>query len=122
MGQTANQGNFKTNFTTVSVNAQYNVYNQFYNTPYFLAGYGVNYQTQNQWFDRDLVWNKNTFQFINLGVGYQWQLKKLPLVINTSINGHVFLDDDFDQMIHGSLNDRLWFFNVGLQYHFNWKK
>lgn len=122
VGQASNQGNFKTNFTTASLNVQYNVYNQFYNTPYFLAGYGVNYQTRNKWFDRDMVWNKNTFQYLNLGVGYQWQLKKLPLVINTSVTGHVFLDDDFDQMIYGSLNDRLWFFNVGLQYHFNWRK
>lgn len=118
LGQTSNMNYFKTNFTHLSLDFTYKFYRRFLSSPYILAGYGVNYSTGNGWFDQPLVLDQNIYQFAQVGAGYNWQLKDIPLGFRASVTSRFFLNDSFDGISVGTVNDRLWFFNFGIEYRF----
>ncbi|WP_052345564.1 CsgG/HfaB family protein [Alkaliflexus imshenetskii] len=104
------------------LNLQYTVFNHFANSPWLTLGYGVSYHTSADWFSTKAEWNANTFQYIQAGAGYRWQLLEDKLGISISAKGRFYMNDEFDGLVQGKLNDRLWYFNLGIDYRFNLSK
>ncbi|ASB49802.1 curli production assembly/transport component CsgG [Alkalitalea saponilacus] len=118
-GKVAAKRNFNTNVSWSSLTLNLPIFPQYRNSPFLKAGYGINYQHGEKWFYNDPSFNNNIFQFIHFGAGYQWKLQELPLLIRVSADCHYFLSDEFDGMVHGKYNDRIWGFSLGIAYRFN---
>ncbi|WP_062124864.1 CsgG/HfaB family protein [Geofilum rubicundum] len=122
VGQAADEVSFETNFIQTTAIAQFHFLHKHKNNPFIQMGYGVSFITDNNWFHNDFVWNTNLLQYLHLGAGYQWRLSDWPLDIQFSITNQLYLNDQFDGVVYGKYNDRLWMANIGLQYRFNISK
>jgi curli production assembly/transport component CsgG len=118
VGHVSNGENYSAKIASSSLLLHYDIFHQLASTPFLEGGYGVLYQ-DDRWFMKEPVWNENVFDFVHLGLGYQWKLKKMPLYLNTSVRSQIFLNDDLDDLNYGHYNDRLWYFNIGIEYRFN---
>ncbi|MFO8002412.1 MAG: CsgG/HfaB family protein [Marinilabilia sp.] len=119
VGHASNGDDYNVKMATSSLLLHYDIFPNLKSTPYIEAGYGALYQTHDRWFLHKPRWNENVFQFVDLGLGYQWKLRNMPLYLNTSVSSQVFLSDKLDDLSYGKYNDRLWYFNFGIEYRFN---
>ncbi len=119
IGLASNGESYNAKIATSSLVLHYDLFRNYTSTPYVEAGYGILYQNTDRWFLEKPEWNKNTFPFVDLGIGYRWKVKESPFYFKCSVNSHWLLNDNLDDLSYGDYNDRLWYFKIGLQYRFN---
>ncbi|MFW5754104.1 MAG: CsgG/HfaB family protein [Marinilabiliaceae bacterium] len=119
IGRPSNGDDYDAKMASSSLVFHYDMFHHLKSTPFIEAGYGALYQDDERWFLEKPEWNKNLFQFIHLGLGYQWKINNMPLYLNTSVSSQVLMNDNLDGLSYGKYNDRLWYFNIGIEYRFN---
>ncbi len=119
IGLASNGDDYYAKMASSSLVLHYDMFHHLKSTPFIEAGYGALYQDNERWFLKKPEWNENVFQFFHLGLGYQWKFQDMPLYLNTSVNSQVFMNDNLDDLSYGKYNDRLWYFNIGIEYRFN---
>ena len=119
VGRPSNGDNYTAKMASSNLIFHYDLFHGLKSTPFIEAGYGALYQNDERWFLEKPEWNKNLFQFAHLGLGYQWKIQDMPFYLNTSLSSQIFLNDKLDGLSYGKYNDRLWYFNIGIEYRFN---
>jgi curli production assembly/transport component CsgG len=118
-GMAAGKSEFEKYVASSSILLHYDVFKNLSSTPFLRIGYGLLHHDNESLFANKPVWNENLFQFLNLGVGYQWKVKDKPLYLKMGIDSQVFLNDGFDDFSYGNYYDRLWYFTLGVEYRLN---
>ncbi len=119
VGNASNEDKYDVKMASSALSVQYDFFRNLSSTPYIQAGYGVLYQDYDRWFLHKPVWNDNVFQFMHLGLGYQFRMENSPLIFKGAVNSQLFFNDHLDGLSYGKYNDRLWYFSFGLEYRFN---
>ncbi|PWD97807.1 CsgG/HfaB family protein [Marinilabilia rubra] len=122
VGKAASRNEFDSYVASTSLLFHYDVFRNLSSTPYFRFGYGMLYQDAENLFDTKPEMNENIFQYLQLGMGYQWKVKNKPFYIKMGVDSQIFLNDDFDDFSYGNYSDRLWYFSLGFEYRFNLSK
>ena len=122
VGKAASKNDYENYVASTSILFHYDVFRHLASTPYFRFGYGLLSADSENWFDQEAELNENLFQFLQLGIGYQWKVKNKPLYFKMGVDSQLLLDDDFDDFSYGNYSDRLWYFSVGLEYRFDLSK
>jgi curli production assembly/transport component CsgG len=118
-GTASSENKYDVKIATSSLLLHYDFFRNLSATPYIQGGYGILYQDDDKLFLKNPEWNKNVFQFVQIGLGYQWKIKDKPLFLKGAVNSQIFLNDNLDDLSYGDYNDRLWYFSIGLEYRFN---
>jgi curli production assembly/transport component CsgG len=104
-------------YTGLSV--RYRLYHDISRTPFLSAGLGTLYYPENKWFDDKITWNRNMIGYWTVGAGYEWMTTNKLSGFYLGANYMQFFTDEFDGVIQGKYNDRIWMFNLGYRRFFN---